>query len=250
MEPAEFWSLGDYAIVGDLWAQAGRDVVASLPVHGAQVIDLATGTGVAALTAAEHGAEQVTGIDVTPNLLNEARRRAVDAGYDIEWIEADMHQVPLPADSADLVISTFGLVFSPEPEEALIEAQRLVRSGGQLIFTSWSAEGLFGKVRQTLASYFPKAPEPWHETPAGIQTVAGDNAEVETRRFPIEVDSPEQFVALLETHSAPILMGKQSLGPQWASARATLLETISTLAQPTRYGCQLDVGYLVTTLRA
>lgn len=118
MDPAEFWATGDYAVVGDLWAQPGRDLVASLPVQGQDVVDLATGTGVTAITAAAHGAQSVVGVDVTPGLLREAARRAGRARVDVTWVTADFLAVPLPSGCADLVTSTFGVVFAADPHAA------------------------------------------------------------------------------------------------------------------------------------
>src|SRR5579875_677930 len=101
MEPSEFWSIGDYSVVGELWSSPGRDLIASLGVTGLDVVDLATGTGVTAIAAAEHGAASVVGVDITPSLLTEAARRAELAGVSVRWVEADVASVPLPDASAD-----------------------------------------------------------------------------------------------------------------------------------------------------
>jgi SAM-dependent methyltransferase len=248
MDPAEFWATGDYAVVGDLWAQPGRDLAASLPVQGRDVVDLATGTGVTAIAAAAHGARSVVGVDVTPDLLREAARRADGTGLDVTWLTADFLEVPLPSRCADLVTSTFGIVFAADPDAALVEARRLTRPGGRIAFTSWSAGGLFGQVRQTLAPFFPAAPEPWHETADGIRAVAGQDAQVSEESFVMTVESPEQFVALLERHSAPIILGAASLGAAWPEARDLLVATVREAGEPSDGGVRLPVGYLRTTL--
>jgi ubiquinone/menaquinone biosynthesis C-methylase UbiE len=250
MEPAEFWATGDYAVVGDLWAQPGRDLIASLPVQGRDVVDLATGTGVTAIAAAAHGARSVVGVDVTPDLLQEAARRAGTAGVDVTWLTADFLAVPLPSQCADLVTSTLGIVFAADPGAALAEARRLTRPGGRIVFTSWSASGLFGRIRQTLAPFFPPAPEPWHETANGIRAVAGENAHVTEESFVMTVESPERFVDQLERHSAPIVLGAAHLGPVWPQARARLLATVREAGEHGDGGCRLPVRYLRTTLGA
>lgn len=245
---AEFWTTGDYAVVGDLWAQPGRDVAATLAVRDRDVVDLATGTGVTAIAAARHGARSVTGVDVTPDLLREAVRRSRAAGVDVDWIEADLTDVPLPTDCADLVTSTFGLVFA-EPGPALAEARRLVRPGGRVVFTSWAAEGLFGRIRQALAPYFPGAPEPWHEERDAIRSLAGADATVEVSSFTMTIESPEQFVSLLERFSAPIVNGAASLGDAWPSARRDLVRVVEEVAgDADPDGHRVPVDYLVTTL--
>src|SRR5690606_37625750 len=175
-------------VVGDLWAQPGRDLAATLAVRDRDVVDLATGTGVTAIAAARHGARSVTGVDVTPDLLREAVRRSRAAGVDVDWIEADLTDVPLPTDCADLVTSTFGLVFA-EPGPALAEARRLARLGGRVVFTSWAAEGLSGRTRQALGRYFPGAPEPGHAERDASRSVAGADATLEVSSFTMTIAS-------------------------------------------------------------
>lgn len=250
MDPAEFWATGDYAVVGDLWAQPGRDLAAALPVQGRDVVDLATGTGVTAIAAAAHGARSVVGVDVTPGLLQEAARRADRAGAEITWLTADFLDVPLPDRCADLVTSTFGLVFAGDPGAALAEARRLTRPGGQIVLTRWSAAGLFGRIRQTLAPFFPAAPEPWHETADGIRAVLGQDAEVTGESFVLTVESAEHLVSQLEQHSAPVVLGATSLGPRWPQARERLLDTVRAAGEQGDDGFRLTVGYLRTTLGA
>ncbi|NDK33139.1 class I SAM-dependent methyltransferase [Nesterenkonia haasae] len=248
MDPAEFWSLGDYSVIGDLWAQAGRDIVASLTVENKDIVDLATGTGVSAIAAARRGGRSVIGVDVTQSLLEEAAHRAETAGVKPQWVQADMHQVPLGDNCADLVISTFGLIFSAEPLEALNEAKRLVRTGGEVVFSSWSSSGMFSHIRQALAPYFPDAPAPWHEDPEDIRRLVGPQAIIREGWFTVEVNSPETFVDLMEKHSAPIILGAQSLGPRWPEARDALLSTVRRWAEPSALGTSLRASYLVTSV--
>ncbi|MDR7381693.1 class I SAM-dependent methyltransferase [Promicromonospora iranensis] len=248
MDPAEFWATGDYAVVGDLWAQPGRDLATSLELQGRDVVDLATGTGVTAIAATARGARSVVGVDVTPALLREAARRADRAGVEVTWVTADVLEVPLPSRCADVVTSTFGIVFAADPAAALAEARRLARPGGQIVFTSWSATGLFGQVRQTLAPFFPAAPEPWHETADGIHAVAGPGARVSEESFVMVVESPERFVSLLEQHSAPIILGAESLGAAWPEAREQLVTTVHEAGEDTDGAFRVPVGYLRTTL--
>ncbi|WP_017586043.1 methyltransferase domain-containing protein [Nocardiopsis ganjiahuensis] len=248
MDPAQFWSTGDYAVVGDLWSAPGRDLAAALPVRGRDVVDLATGTGATAIAAARHRARSVAGVDVAPPLLEVARHRADAAGVDVTWLEADMASVPLPSESADLVTSTFGIIFAADPRAALSEARRLTRPGGRVVFTSWSGTGLFGRIRQTLAPYFPDSPEPWHETPEEIGSVAGPGAEVTEQAFTMTVASPEGFVDLMHRHSAPIIRGAHTIGDRWPQARARLVDVVRASGEEHRGAFRIPVGYLVTTL--
>jgi len=250
MEPGEFWAIGDYATIGDLWSAPGRHLAAVLDVAGHDVIDLATGTGVTAIAMAQQGARSVMGVDATPSLLAEAARRADAADVAVDWIEADFSAVPLPDDAADLVVSTFGLIFAADPAAALAECRRLTRPGGRIVFTSWSVTGLFGRLRTTLRPFMPAAPDPWHETADSIRAVAGADATVVERSFAFEVPSPDAFVAQLERDSAPFVVAAEALADQWPAARAALVETVTGAGTVDDDGYRADVEYLVTTLTA
>lgn len=248
MEPRTFWSIGDYGIVGDLWAAPGRDLVASLDVRGRDAVDLATGTGVTAIALARGGAASVVGVDVTPQLLTEAARRAEAEDLDIRWLEADVTDVPLPSASADVVTSTFGLVFAEDPVRAVGEARRMARPEGLVVFTSWSPNGLFGEIRQVMSRYFPDVPTPWHETVDGIRGVTGTEDVVEEREFDLVIDSPEAFVDLMEHYSAPVVLASQALGDRWRDARKDLVAAVTSGTTSTGRECLSRVPYFVTTL--
>lgn len=248
VDAAEFWSIGDYATVGELWGAPGRDLAAAVEPDGLDIVDLATGTGVTALAMAERGARSVVGVDVTSPLLEEAARRAARLGLSIDWVEADMTAVPLPDRSADLVVSTFGLIFAPDPVAAIDECRRLTRPGGRIIFTSWARTGLFGRLRTALAPYFPHAPEPWHERAEDIRSVVGQDARVTERSFTMSIASPESFVSQLEQQSAPFVLGAQALGDRWTDARSALVDVVAGAAEQFDGAYGAEVGYLVTTI--
>ena len=248
MEAGEFWSIGDYSIVGDLWSAPGRDLAGSLDLTGRDVIDLATGTGVTAIAMANLDARSVAGVDAAPKLLAEAARRADADGVDIDWIEADVTSVPLPDQSADIVVSTFGIIFADDPDAAIHECHRLARPGGQIIFTSWSGSGLFGQIRQALAPYFPDAPVPWHESPHRIRSIVGTGVDVVEQSFVMAISSPEAFVSQLEHYSPSFIIGAQTLGDQWPQARADLLDVVTAAGEVQRDSYRAQVDYLVTTI--
>ncbi|MEM7337165.1 MAG: class I SAM-dependent methyltransferase [Actinomycetota bacterium] len=249
MGPGELWSLGDYGIVGDLWAAVGRDLAHTIDVVDRDVIDLATGTGVTAIALARRGARTVVGVDAAAPLLREAARRAARGGIRVRWIEADFSSVPLDDRSADVAVSTFGLIFAADPAAAFAECRRLVRPGGEIIFTSWSASGLFGRIREVMAPYFPDVPEPWHEQPDRIRAVVGDGAVVEERSFVLTVDSAEEFVSQLERHNAPFVAAVGALGDRWTDARADLVDAVRAAGTDGAGSYRAEVPYLVTTMR-
>ncbi|TLP95779.1 hypothetical protein FEF26_10415 [Nesterenkonia salmonea] len=107
---------------------------------------------------------------------------------------------------------------------------------------------MFSHIRQTLAPYFPDTPTPWHEDAEEILRLVGTQAAVREGWFAVEVESPEAFVELMERHSAPIILGAQSLGPRWPEARDALLSTVRRWAEPSAVGTSLRASYLVTSV--
>ncbi|MDQ3537213.1 MAG: class I SAM-dependent methyltransferase [Actinomycetota bacterium] len=123
------WARGDYATVGDLVAGAGPALCERVGVAGLDVLDVGTGTGNTALASARAGG-RVTGVDLTPELLAVARRRADAAGLQVEWREADALSLPCPDAAFDRVLSTFAVMFAPDPRRAASELVRVCRPGG------------------------------------------------------------------------------------------------------------------------
>lgn len=240
MNPREFWSVGDYATVGELWADAARQVIGLIDPVSLDVVDLACGTGAAALAAANRGARSVTGVDITPELLAEAERRSIDRDVEVTWLEADVQALPLADDCADVTVSTFGIVFASDPGAALTEARRITRPGGLVAFTSWDGNGSFAELRRTLARYMPDPlPDPWHESPSGIEATAGLEARIESLTVMVEADSAEDLVARLETDSSPIILAAKSVGAGWPAARGDLVELFA------RWGRHVDDRFVV-----
>jgi SAM-dependent methyltransferase len=124
---------------------------------GQQVLDVACGTGVVAVTAARAGA-QVTGLDLTPELLQRARENAELAGVEIKWYEGDVEQLPFPDSSFELVLSQFGHMFAPKPDVAIAEMLRVLRSGGTIAFSTWPPELMIGRLFTLVAHHAPLPP--------------------------------------------------------------------------------------------
>jgi SAM-dependent methyltransferase len=131
---------------------------------GQRVLDVGCGTGVVAVTAARLGAK-VSGLDLTPTLLERARKNADIAGVDVEFIEGDAEALPYPDASFDVVLSQFGHIFAPRPAVALREMLRVLKSGGRIAFSTWPPEHFTGRMFSFLARYAPPPP-PGVDTPA------------------------------------------------------------------------------------
>ena len=125
---------------------------------GQRVLDVACGTGVVAITAARLGAK-VTGSDLTPELLAQARENATIAGLDIEWQEADVEHLPFEDRAFDVVLSQFGHIFAPRPIIAIHEMLRVLKPAGTIAFTTWPPEHFVGRSMALTARYLPPPPE-------------------------------------------------------------------------------------------
>jgi ubiquinone/menaquinone biosynthesis C-methylase UbiE len=122
-----------------------------------RVLDVACGTGVVAVTAARLGA-RVTGLDLTPELLQSARENSRTAGVEIDWREGDVEKLPFEAAAFDAVVSQFGHMFAPRPEVAVTEMLRVLKTGGTIAFSTWPPELIIGKMFALVARYAPPPP--------------------------------------------------------------------------------------------
>jgi SAM-dependent methyltransferase len=124
---------------------------------GQKVLDVGCGTGVAAVTAARAGAG-VSGLDLTPELLERARANSEIAGVKVDWREGDAEQLPYGDGAFDVVLSQFGHIFAPRPAVALGEMLRVLKPGGTIAFSTWPPEFLVGRMFRLIGSYMPPPP--------------------------------------------------------------------------------------------
>ncbi len=156
----ETWALGNFGEVAIFTTQPSARLVRFAGVkHDQTVLDVGTGTGVVAITAARVGAE-VTGIDLTPELLEQARRNSVALGFDrVVWKEGDAEDLPFPASSFDVILSQFGHMFAPRPDVAMREMLRVLKLGGTIAFATWPPDEMVGRTAALGAKYVPPPPE-------------------------------------------------------------------------------------------
>lgn len=136
---------------------AARLVRHAVVRSGQRVLDVACGTGPVAITAARLGA-RVTGLDLTPELLEHARENARIAEVDVEWHEGDAEALPFADATFDVVVSQFGHMFAPRPEVAVAEMLRVLKPGGTLAFSTWPPELYVGRLFALVGKYAPKPP--------------------------------------------------------------------------------------------
>lgn len=253
----QMWSLGSYATMGDVFAAAGQDLVATVGVEGLDVLDVACGTGNTTLAAARAGARHVTGVDLTPPLLEEATRRAETAGLAdrVTWHEADMADLPVADDGFDRVLSSFGVIFATDQRRVAAELRRACRPGGTVGVTAWAIGGLFDQMTETLRSHVPDLP------PAGPSPRDWGRAELLPAIFAIDpealafaertitwqVPSADAAMAVCEENAAPIIVLRQALGDGWAAARADVVAIFAELGTEGADGIELPLAYTVAT---
>ncbi|MGD0963368.1 MAG: class I SAM-dependent methyltransferase [Candidatus Acidiferrales bacterium] len=124
---------------------------------GQRVLDVGCGTGVVAITAARMGAK-VTGIDLTPELLERARHNSTVAALDMDWREGDVEKMPFADGEFDVVLSQFGHMFAPQPAVAIAEMLRVLKSGGTIAFSTWPPDLFMGRMFAMTARYTPPPP--------------------------------------------------------------------------------------------
>ncbi|MBC3191013.1 class I SAM-dependent methyltransferase [Pseudonocardia sp. C8] len=153
------WAAGDYPrIATELIPQFGPLLVDAAGVRpGQRVLDVAAGTGNAAVPAAERGAV-VTASDLTPELFEAGRRTAGERGVDLEWVEADAEALPFPDDAYDVVLSSVGAMFAPRHQVVADELVRVTAPGGTIAMINWTPDGFIGQLFRTMAPYAPPPP--------------------------------------------------------------------------------------------
>ena len=153
------WLAGDFgAIAREIGAPEAEDFVARMGLEpGARVLDIACGTGNVTIPLARRGA-MVTGLDIMPHLLDEARARAAREGLPIRFDEGFAETLPYPDASFDVLVSMFGIMFFPLPATVVSEMARVLRPGGRLALANWTTSGFSGKISALVGRYLPPPP--------------------------------------------------------------------------------------------
>src|SRR5829696_1715608 len=205
----KMWASGDYPSMVEMWlAPLGPRLVGALDLApGMKVLDVAAGTGNAAIPAAQAGAD-VTASDLTPELLDAGRRRAEAEGVSLEWVEADAEHLPFADASFDVVMSTIGVMFAPHHQQSADELYRVCRPGGKIALLSWTPEGMIGALFRTMKPFMPSPPPGAQPAPLWgsedhVRGLFGDRVALETVKrgvlevtaFPRARDYGEHFKA-------------------------------------------------------
>lgn len=227
------WSSGDYAVVGTTLQIVGETLCETLDLRaGEHVLDVAAGNGNISLAAARRWCDVVS-TDYVPALLARGRERAAAEHLEIEFREADAEALPFADASFDAVVSTFGVMFTPEPRRAAAELLRVCRPGGRIGLANWTPEGFIGQLFKTIGKHVP--PPAGVESPAlwgtrdrieqlfGTQSVA---IRTETRQFCFRYRSPQHMLEIFRGYYGPVLKAFAALD---AAGQQALSEDILAL---------------------
>lgn len=206
------WSSGDYAIVGTTLQIVGKRLCEALDLRSGQaVLDVAAGNGNASLAAARRWCD-VTSTDYVAALLERGRERAVAERLDISFREADAEELPFADGQFDAVMSTFGVMFTPDQERAAAELLRVCRRGGKIGLANWTPDGFIGHLFKTIGKYVPPAPglrSPalWGTQERLTELFGSAGASVQTTRcdFVFRYRSPEHWLQVFSGYYGPVL---------------------------------------------
>ncbi|MHB8531996.1 MAG: class I SAM-dependent methyltransferase, partial [Solirubrobacteraceae bacterium] len=201
----------------------------------------------------------VTGLDLTPKLLDEQRRRAAAAGVEIELLEGDAEELPFEQDSFDSVTSCFGVMFAPRQPIAAGELVRVARPAGRIVVAAWTPEGMVGRMFRASAPYMPPPPEGfvapvmWGSEGHVRELFEGTGVELsfELRSVEFVGDSVEAWVRKDETILGPSVMAKAALEQQgrYEELRRDMIELYSDFNEASDGGFRAPAEYLVTVAR-
>jgi ubiquinone/menaquinone biosynthesis C-methylase UbiE len=206
------WSSGDYAIVGTTLQIVGEQLCEALDLRaGSKVLDVAAGNGNATLAAARRWCD-VTSTDYVPALLKRGRERAAAEHLTVEFREADAEALPFADASYDVVLSTFGVMFTPDQDKAASELARVCKSGGKIGLANWTPQGFIGQLFKTIGKHLPppagvKSPALWGTTARLAEMFGSEASDIvaEPRMFVFRYRSPDHWLDVFKSYYGPML---------------------------------------------
>ena len=227
------WASGDFAIVGTTLQIVGESLAEAADVRaGERVLDVAAGNGNATLAAARRFAEVVS-TDYVPALLDKGRERARAEHLDVQFQVADAEALPFEDGRFDVVLSTFGAMFTPEHRRTAGEMMRVLRPGGRLGLANWTPEGFIGRLFKVIGKHVPppaglQSPALWG-TEAHLRELFGANAaslRAERRHFNFRYRSAAHFVQVFRDYYGPT---HKAFGALDATGQAALARDVTAL---------------------
>lgn len=251
------WSQGDWDQIADLLGEVGASLLDAVGVEpGMRVLDVGTGSGGnVAIPAARREAE-VVGLDLTDEWFGAARRRAEDAGVDVEWVVGDAQDLPFEDESFDRVVSTFGHMFAPDHRRAGQELLRVCRPGGVVGFTTWLPQGYPGRMFRLMGEYMPPPPpgvQPpplWGDRDHVREQIAPHQPEFSEGVVRYRFDSPEDMLEFFNENFPMAVAVKGMLSPeQQEELDRRELEMLREFNEADDGTLSLPLAYLMTIVR-
>jgi SAM-dependent methyltransferase len=205
------WMAGDFGQIANYAVHAGIEFIQRTDIKpGNRLLDVACGTGNVSLPAARAGAA-VTGVDIAPNLLEQARKRAAEEGLNIRFDEGDAEELPYADGEFDIVVTMFGAMFAPRPERAAAELIRVCKPEGRISMANWTPQGFVGKSFQLTAKLAPPPPgipPPvlWGEEDSVRQRLSKGVSRLNMTRHNVTFDypfAPKEVVAFFRRYFGP-----------------------------------------------
>jgi ubiquinone/menaquinone biosynthesis C-methylase UbiE len=237
------WSSGDYAEIGTRLQIVGESLCEAVDLRaGSRVLDVAAGNGNASLAAARRFC-QVTACDYVPALLERAGERSRADRLEIEFREADAEKLPFPDASFDVVLSSFGVMFTPNQERAAAELARVCRPGGKIGLANWTPESFIGQLFKTLGKYLPppigvKSPALWG-TQVRLAELFADKVEsidAQRRDYVFRYRSPAHWLEVFRTWYGPVHKAFGALDAEKQKSLAGDIEGLMTRLNRARDG--------------
>jgi ubiquinone/menaquinone biosynthesis C-methylase UbiE len=235
------WSSGDYAVVGTTLQIVGEELCEALDVRaGQKVLDVAAGNGNISLAAARRWCDVVS-TDYVPALLERGRERAAAEQLEITFREADAEALPFADASFDVVVSTFGVMFTPDQDRAAGELVRVCRHGGKIGLANWTPEGFIGQLFKTIGKHLPppagaKSPALWGTRDRITQMFEphASSVKMAQRNFVFRYRSAQHMLDVFRTYYGPMLKAFAALPPAGQAALEADLKAL--MAQFNRSG--------------
>jgi SAM-dependent methyltransferase len=226
------WMDGNYDYFSRFMASSADQVLDRLTIPaGAELLDVACGSGQLALAAAARGVK-ATGVDIATNLIQAARGRAVAMGLEVRFDEGDAEELPYPDASFDVVASLYGAMFAPRPERVAAELLRVCRPGGIISMANWTKEGFVGAMFRTIAQFLMPSglPSPvlWGDEPTVRERFGSGVSDLRLTRVAYRFDypfPPAEVVEFFRQHYGPATRAFASLNDaRQVALRAELLQ--------------------------
>jgi ubiquinone/menaquinone biosynthesis C-methylase UbiE len=227
------WSSGDYAVVGTTVQIVGEDLCEALDIRaGQKVLDVAAGNGNVSLAAARRWCD-VIATDYVPALLERARERAAAERLDIKFREADAEALPFQDGSFDVVVSTFGVMFTADHDRAAAELVRVCKRGGKIGLANWTPGGFIGQLFKVIGKHVPppagaKSPALWgtRDRIAELFEPHATSVKSAQRNFVFRYRTPGHWLEVFKTYYGPVLKTFAALEP---AAQAALQRDLFAL---------------------